>query len=115
MLEPRFAIVNSCFALFHYLRNGHRAILATAQKLAKPLHGAILKRLTAGDQDQEVKDAAISAAATELALLGDALSAELPEALQVCAPCSCADWRSLQARQHGEHQCPGSTLSEERR
>jgi hypothetical protein len=53
------------------------------QGLAAPLHSAILGRLTAGDQDQEVKDAAISAMATELALLGDVLSSKLPDTLQV--------------------------------
>ena len=55
------------------------------QGLAAPLHSAILGRLTAGDQDQEVKDAAISAMATELALLGDVLSSKLPDTLQVGA------------------------------
>jgi hypothetical protein len=57
------------------------------QGLAAPLHSAILSRLTAGDQDQEVKDAAISAMATELALLGDVLSSKLPDTLQVAPLC----------------------------
>ncbi len=56
---------------------------ACTQDLIHPLHDAILARLTAGDQDQEVKDAAISAMATVLALAGDALSAQLPTTLQV--------------------------------
>ncbi len=59
----------------------------TLQGLAAPLHSAVLGRLTAGDQDQEVKDAAISAMATELALLGDVLSSKLPDTLQVAPLC----------------------------
>jgi len=66
------------------------------QDLVKPLHDAVLARLTAGDQDQEVKDAAISAMATVLALAGDAMSTQLPATLQVCRGqifrgCGC-DW-----------------------
>lgn len=62
-------------------------LICKPQGLAAPLHSAILGRLTAGDQDQEVKDAAISAMATELALLGDVLSSKLPDTLQVALLC----------------------------
>lgn len=70
-------------AAFHDRTQRSGISFAVSQKLAKPLHDAILARLTAGDQDQEVKDSAISAMATELALLGDVLSAKLPDTLQV--------------------------------
>ena len=54
------------------------------QALVQPLHSAVGARLAAGDQDLEVKDAAISCTAASVALLGDVLSAQVPATLQVC-------------------------------
>ncbi len=52
----------------------------------QPLHEAVGARLAASDQDLEVKDAAISCTAACVALLGDALAAQVPPTLQVVPP-----------------------------
>ena len=58
------------------------------QGLVAPLQKAVAARLTAQDQDQEVKDAAIDAAAAVLATLGDLVSSDVPALLKVHAlPC----------------------------
>lgn len=43
-----------------------------------------MTRLVAQDQDQEVKDCAISCMAAAVSQLGDALRSHLPQVLQVC-------------------------------
>jgi hypothetical protein len=49
------------------------------QALAQPLYKAVHARLVAQDQDQEVKEAAISCMATAVAALGDLLQKEVPQ------------------------------------
>ena len=66
------------------LRRGRFA--AAAQKLVPQLHEAVAARLRCQDQDQEVKECAIAAAATLAADLGDLLRRALPELLQVRRP-----------------------------
>lgn len=54
-----------------------------AQSLVAPLHSAVAARLAAQDQDQEVKDAAITTSAATIAILGDLLSSQVPALLKV--------------------------------
>ena len=59
---------------------------AAAQKLVPQLHEAVAARLRCQDQDQEVKECAIAAAATLAADLGNLLPRALPALLQVRRP-----------------------------
>ncbi|GAX78344.1 hypothetical protein CEUSTIGMA_g5786.t1 [Chlamydomonas eustigma] len=58
-------------------------VTQTLQPLIKPLFDAVMLRLSAQDQDQEVKEAAITAMSKFVALLADEISAEVPKVLQV--------------------------------
>ncbi|XP_024525263.1 cullin-associated NEDD8-dissociated protein 1 isoform X2 [Selaginella moellendorffii] len=49
----------------------------------QPIYGAILKRLTAQDQDQEVKECAIFCMGLVVSILGDKLERELPVSLSL--------------------------------
>jgi cullin-associated NEDD8-dissociated protein 1 len=55
------------------------------QAAVPPLVRCVKERLGAPDQDQEVKECAISCAAAVAAVLGPELKKELPGLLQVCA------------------------------
>ena len=57
-----------------------------AQGLVPPVHAAVAARLGRQDQDQEVKECALAAAATLAADLGDLLPRELPGLLKARAP-----------------------------
>lgn len=60
-----------------------RASVMRLQALAPQLHEAVGVRLAGMDQDQEVKEAAISCTAAMVALLGDVLPQQIPATLQV--------------------------------
>lgn len=70
----------------HALPGASGAASCGVQGLVQPLHEAVGARLAASDQDLEVKDAAISCTAACVALLGDALAAQVPPTLQVVPP-----------------------------
>lgn len=56
------------------------------QGLVAPLFSSLQPKLAAQDQDQEVKEAAISCAATAIANLGDVSGGEYVAQLKVCSP-----------------------------
>ena len=58
------------------------------QAVVKGLYDAVMPRLSAQDQDQEVKEAAISCMAAAVALAGDLLQQQLPTILQVHYMCA---------------------------
>ncbi|KXZ56874.1 hypothetical protein GPECTOR_1g789 [Gonium pectorale] len=73
-----------CEALVGVLRPDPSAPVPPEQApLVQPLYSAVMARLSATDQDQEVKECAISAMAAAAARLGDSLKAELPGVLRV--------------------------------
>ncbi|GFR41083.1 hypothetical protein Agub_g1723, partial [Astrephomene gubernaculifera] len=73
-----------CEALVGVLRPDPAAPVPPQQQpLVGPLYAAVMGRLSATDQDQEVKEAAISAMAAAAARLGDVLQKELPGVLRV--------------------------------
>ncbi len=53
------------------------ALLPAPQGLVSPLYQCVLARLSAPDQDQEVKECAISCMAAAVAALGDVLGADV--------------------------------------
>ncbi|PRW59351.1 cullin-associated NEDD8-dissociated 1 isoform B [Chlorella sorokiniana] len=53
------------------------------QGLVRPLYDVVMARLSAQDQDQEVKECAISCMAAAVASLGDALGADVAQVLRV--------------------------------
>lgn len=53
------------------------------QGLVRPLYDVVMARLSAQDQDQEVKECAISCMAAAVATLGDALGADVAQVLRV--------------------------------
>ncbi|KAL4425586.1 hypothetical protein ABPG75_009602 [Micractinium tetrahymenae] len=52
---------------------------AAMQPLVRPLYDCVMQRLSAQDQDQEVKECAISCMATAVAALGDVLGADVAQ------------------------------------
>ncbi|KAG2500009.1 hypothetical protein HYH03_002291 [Edaphochlamys debaryana] len=73
-----------CEALVGVLRPDASAPVPPDQApLVQPLYAAVMARLSATDQDQEVKECAIAAIAAAAARLGDCLKAELPGVLRV--------------------------------
>ncbi|EFJ52089.1 hypothetical protein VOLCADRAFT_79240 [Volvox carteri f. nagariensis] len=73
-----------CEALVGVLRPDPAGPVPPEQaSLVAPLYSAIMTRLSATDQDQEVKECAISAMAATAARLGDCLQKELPSVLRV--------------------------------
>ncbi|PSC76088.1 cullin-associated NEDD8-dissociated 1 isoform B [Micractinium conductrix] len=56
---------------------------ASLQPLVKPLYECVMARLSAQDQDQEVKECAISCMAAAVASLGDVLGADVAQVLRV--------------------------------
>ncbi|GIL42737.1 hypothetical protein Vafri_669 [Volvox africanus] len=73
-----------CEALVGVLRPDPASPVPPAQaSLVVPLYSAIMARLSATDQDQEVKECAISAIAATAARLGDCLQNEMPMVLRV--------------------------------
>lgn len=57
--------------------------LCCLQDIVNSLYQCVMTRLVAQDQDQEVKDCAISCMAAAVSQLGDALRPHLPQVLQV--------------------------------
>lgn len=55
----------------------------------QPLFQSVMQRLSGQDQDQEVKECAISCMASIIACLGDVLLPEVPQALRVSQCCAC--------------------------
>ena len=53
------------------------------QDIVNALYKCVMSRLTAQDQDQEVKDCAISCMAAAVSQLGDVIRSQLPQVLQV--------------------------------
>ncbi|KAK9835209.1 hypothetical protein WJX81_005880 [Elliptochloris bilobata] len=75
--------LRACAAMCRVIRPDAPApVPADLQKLVPQLHAAVAARLRCQDQDQEVKECAIAAAATLAAHLGDLLPRELPDLLQ---------------------------------
>ncbi|GIL73243.1 hypothetical protein Vretimale_4847 [Volvox reticuliferus] len=73
-----------CEALVGVLRPDPASPVPPAQvSLVGPLYSAVMARLSATDQDQEVKECAISAMAAAAARLGDCLQNEMPMVLRV--------------------------------
>ncbi|GLI69131.1 hypothetical protein VaNZ11_013686 [Volvox africanus] len=73
-----------CEALVGVLRPDPASPVPPAQaSFVGPLYSAIMARLSATDQDQEVKECAISAMAAAAARLGDCLQNEMPMVLRV--------------------------------
>ncbi|KAG2450178.1 hypothetical protein HYH02_000280 [Chlamydomonas schloesseri] len=73
-----------CEALVGVLRPEAAAPVPPSQQpQVAPLYKAVMARLSATDQDQEVKECAISAMAAAAARLGDSLAPELPGVLRV--------------------------------
>ena len=66
-------------------------MLTDTQGLVPALFTCVTQRLGAQDQDQEVKDAAISCTATAVAMLGDLLGSEYAVQIKVsmCAQQGC--------------------------
>lgn len=65
------------------------------QNIVNPLYQCVMTRLMAQDQDQEVKDCAISCMAAAVSQLGDALRPHLPQVLQACCSTSWDCIRSI--------------------
>lgn len=53
------------------------------ESYVRPIYSAVEKRLTAQDQDQEVKESAIIATGLVISILGDKLQSELPTSLNL--------------------------------
>ena len=56
------------------------------QDVVNSLYECVMSRLMAQDQDQEVKDCAISCMAAAVSQLGDVITPQLPQVLQVTLP-----------------------------
>ncbi|KAK9750059.1 hypothetical protein RND81_02G170400 [Saponaria officinalis] len=72
-----------CGELVRVLRPSFEASSFDFKPFARPIYNAIMSRLTNQDQDQEVKECAITCMGLVIATFGDSLSAELPACLPV--------------------------------
>lgn len=68
--------------------------LLLLQDIVQSMYKCVMARLMAQDQDQEVKDCAISCMAAAVSQLGDAIQPQLPQVLQVGHTC-CAYQQQL--------------------
>lgn len=62
-----------------------KCVFGHLQNIVNSLYQCVMTRLMAQDQDQEVKDCAISCMAAAVSQLGDALRPHLPQVLQACS------------------------------
>jgi len=72
-----------CERMVHVISPDHAPASGKLQGVIQPLYQAVMIRLSAQDQDQEVKECAISCMATTVARLGSHLSEQLQQTLQV--------------------------------
>ncbi|KAL9241863.1 hypothetical protein vseg_015923 [Gypsophila vaccaria] len=72
-----------CGELVRVLRPSFEASSFDFKPFAQPIYNAIMSRLTNQDQDQEVKECAITCMGLVISTFGDNLSAELPACLPV--------------------------------
>eukprot|EP00192_Tetraselmis_astigmatica_P000226 CAMPEP_0117662728 /NCGR_PEP_ID=MMETSP0804-20121206/8205_1 /TAXON_ID=1074897 /ORGANISM="Tetraselmis astigmatica, Strain CCMP880" /LENGTH=1235 /DNA_ID=CAMNT_0005469641 /DNA_START=95 /DNA_END=3802 /DNA_ORIENTATION=- len=77
------AALQVCQQMVHVMRPGEAPVPQELQGTIVPLYEAVMVRLGAQDQDQEVKEHAISCMATTVALLGNYLSTQMDQVLQV--------------------------------